>query len=114
MEAGTNKASKYEVALLATMIRGKEVHMFSSPALVTGEIITLLDIDESMRISSPFIAHTFHIDYSLTPLTQTFSITTHSAQLIAHFLVEITFCAMDAVFSRGLRNFLLKFCLGEI
>ncbi|TAI91576.1 hypothetical protein EG331_08520 [Pectobacterium versatile] len=67
-----------------------------------------------MKISSQFIAHTFQIDGHLTALTQTFSITAHSAQLLAHFLVEITFCAMDAVFSRGLRNFLLKFCLGEI
>ncbi|ASY79814.1 hypothetical protein BJK05_07315 [Pectobacterium polaris] len=47
-------------------------------------------------------------------LSKIFSITAHSAQLLAHFMVEITFCAMDAVFSRGLRNFLLKFCLGRI
>ncbi|MEI7159720.1 hypothetical protein, partial [Pectobacterium parmentieri] len=47
-------------------------------------------------------------------LRKTFSITAHSAQLLAHFLVEITVCAMDAVFSRGLRNFLLKFGLRKI
>ncbi|MEI7252930.1 hypothetical protein [Pectobacterium versatile] len=60
------------------------------------------------------IDHFLQRDGHLILLTQTFSITAHSAQLLAHFLVEITFCAMDAVFSRGLRNFLLKFCLGEI
>ncbi|MEI7228713.1 hypothetical protein [Pectobacterium carotovorum] len=53
-------------------------------------------------------------DNCLMLLSQIFSITAHSAQLLAHFMVEITFCAMDAVFSRGLRNFLLKFCLGKI
>ncbi|KGA35249.1 hypothetical protein KU74_01895 [Pectobacterium brasiliense] len=88
--------------------------MFSSPALVTGEIITLLDIDKFIRTPCPSIVNTLQIDGHLTTLTQTFSITAHSAQFLAHFLVEITFCAMDAVFSRGLRNLLLKFGLGKI
>ncbi|RJL47257.1 hypothetical protein D5078_06765 [Pectobacterium carotovorum] len=60
------------------------------------------------------IDHFLQRDGHLIFLSQTFSITAHSAQLLAHFLVEITFCAMDAVFSRGLRNFLLKFGLGKI
>ncbi|AFI88200.1 Hypoticical protein [Pectobacterium parmentieri] len=47
-------------------------------------------------------------------LRETFRIIAYSAQLLAHFLVEITVCAMDAVFSRGLRNFLLKFGLSKI
>ncbi|MBQ4762098.1 hypothetical protein F9U43_05065, partial [Pectobacterium versatile] len=45
------------------------------------------------------IDHFLQRDGHLIFLIQTFSITAHSAQLLAHFLVEITFCAMDAVFS---------------
>ncbi|KFF67747.1 hypothetical protein IW01_15510 [Pectobacterium brasiliense] len=81
---------------------------------ITNAIIPLLFIWVFLNVSSLLIVKTHQVDFSLTYLTQTFSITAHSAQLLAHFLVEITFCAMDAVFSRGLRNFLLKFCLRKI
>ncbi|WKV51498.1 hypothetical protein [Dickeya fangzhongdai] len=37
-----------------------------------------------------------------------------SAQLLAHFPAQIPVCAMDAVFSGSLRNFLLKFDLGKM
>ncbi|OSM96560.1 hypothetical protein AU508_08125 [Lonsdalea populi] len=60
------------------------------------------------------IALTFQDDGLWRSLSQIFRTIAKSAQLLAHFPAQITFCAMFANDLRILRNILREFWLGKI